>query len=193
MPGFPHTLSQGLVNQRQTGPSHNLPHGSAGSKSPWSAVRRKEKRENLSLGSCHHWLAHTQICSLNLHCWCGASTQAVTLKWYDMKSVVRKWKMGHREVGGRAAKTDSLCARLQAHGSAPSASHKHPSIHLLTSAPVALPCKHLCGPWGGMAQVQILTLPLTSWVTLDKSVCPFPHLKNGDNYKTSLWFIVRLR
>lgn len=92
----------------------------------WSAVRRKEKRENLSLGGCHHRLARSQVYSLNLH-------------WYNMKSVVRKWEMGHREVGGRAAKTDSLCARLQAHASAPSASHKHPSSHLLTSAPVALP------------------------------------------------------
>lgn len=166
--GFPTHLLKGLWIRGKLAPPTTSPMGLQGARSPWSAVRRKEKRENLSLGGCHHRLARSHTYSLN-----G--------RWGTEKS-----------EGGQQRQT--VCVPGSRHTVVLPALHTN--TQALTSSPLhglPFPCKHLCGLWGGMAQVQILTLPLTSWVTLDKSVCPFPHLKNGDNYKTSLRFIVRLR
>lgn len=147
-------------------------------------VRRKEKKENLSLGDYNHGPAFSHISSLNLHHWYGLKTKAMNLKWYYMMNMMRKCKERHRQFGGRATKLEwsaDYAPNTQAH---------------LIYRSCSLHCKRHHGLRVCMAQVQILTLPLTSWVTLAKSFnlsARFPPLKNGGHYKTSLWFIVRIR
>lgn len=110
---------------------------------PWTAgnevlvpsrVRRKEKN-NLSLRGCNHGLAFLQRHSLGLHRGCGSKAQAMNLKWYCMKNMMRKWEQGYRKVGWRATKADTICVLCSRPTDRLPVPHTNTHAHLLISAP----------------------------------------------------------
>ena len=84
---------------------------------------------------------------------------------------MRKWEKWHRQFGGTATKVERLVRYAP-----------NTQVHLILHQ-FSFHCEHHHGLWSWMAQVQILTLPLSSWVTLAKSFnlsAHFPPLKNGN-------------